>query len=149
MMATGITITPPTITPSPSLASGLYRLTVRQYDRMIDDGTIAEDNRVELIEGLLVNKMGRKRLHIVADNKGLRLLSSIVPRGWYVAKEDPIVVSDWNEPEPDLAIVRGQAEDYIEHDVTAADVALVVEIAESSLAADQTDMARVYAVSGI
>jgi Uma2 family endonuclease len=148
-MATAITVTPPSITPSPQLASGLYRLTVRQYDRMIDDGTIVEDNRVELIEGLLVNRMGRKRPHIVAGNKGLRLLSGIVPNGWYVAKEDPIVVSDWSKPEPDLAVVRGQAEDYIERDVMAADVALVVEIAESSLAADQTDMTRVYAASDI
>jgi Uma2 family endonuclease len=149
MMATAIMLTRPTTTPSPELTSGLYRITVRQYDRMIDDGSIAEDDRVVLIEGLLVNKMGRKRPHIVAGNKGLRMLSGIIPRGWYVAKEDPIVVSDWSKPEPDLAVVRGQAEDYIERDVRAADVALVVEIAESSLAVDRTDMTRVYAASEI
>ena len=56
--------------------------------------------------------------------------------GWHVAKEDPLVVSDFSEPEPDLAIVRGVAEDYAERDVTAADVALVGEIAESTLLAD-------------
>ena len=148
-MGTAIMSTRPTTTPSPELTSGLYRMTVHQYDRMIDDGSIAEDDRVELIEGLLLNKMGRKRPHIVAGNKGLRMLSGIVPNGWYVAKEDPIVVSDWSKPEPDLAVVRGQAEDYIERDVTATDVALVIEIAESSLAIDQTDMTRVYAASEI
>jgi Uma2 family endonuclease len=148
-MATAIMSTRPTTTPSPELTSGLYRMTVHQYDRMIDDGSIAEDDRVVLIEGLLVKKMGRKRPHIVAGNKGLRMLSGIIPRGWYVAKEDPIVVSDWSKPEPDLAVVRGQTEDYIERDARATDVALVVEIAESSLAIDQTDMTRVYAASKI
>jgi Uma2 family endonuclease len=149
MMATAIMVTPPATAPSPQLASGLYRITVRQYDRMIDDGWIGENDRVVLIEGLVVNKMGRKRPHVVAGNKGLRSLSVIIPHGWYVAKEDPIVVSDWSKPEPDLAVVRGKAEDYIERDVTATDVALVIEIAESSLAIDQTDMTRVYAASEI
>ena len=59
-------------------------------------------------------------------------------------KEDPVVVSNWSKPEPDLAIVRGRAEDYINRDVIAADLALVVEIAESSLSADQEDMAQIY-----
>ncbi len=48
-----------------------------------------------------------------------------------------------------MAIVRGDAEDYLDHDVTASDVALVIEIAESSLSIDQKDMARVYSESGI
>ncbi len=134
---------------SPWLASRLYRFTVNQYDKLIEHRTIAENERDELIEGVLVNKMGRNRPHIVAGNKGLRMLSGIIPNGWYIAKEDPVVVSDWSKPEPDLAIVRGQAEDYIDHDVTASDLALVVEIAESSLSTDQQDMAQIDASNAI
>ena len=59
------------------------------------------------------------------------------------------MVSDFSKPEPDLAVVRGQAEDYIERDVTSADIALVVEIADSSLRADQREMRPIYAASGI
>jgi len=143
------TSTPPAIAASPDLVSSLYLLTVRQFDQMIADGLIAEDDPVELIEGLLVTKTSRKRPHIVAGKKGLRVLSRIIPTGWHVAKEDPVVVSDWSKPEPDLAVVRGVGEDYLERDVTAADVALVIEIAESSLSVDQTDMVRVYSSSGI
>lgn len=139
----------PLPTLSPWLASRLYRFTVNQYDKLIEHRTIAENERVELIEGVLVNKMGRNRPHIVAGNKGLRMLSGIIPNGWYIAKEDPVVVSDWSKPEPDLAIVRGQAEDYIDHDVTASDLALVVEIAESSLSTDQQDMVLIYVLSAI
>ena len=140
---------PATLTVSPDLVSQRYRLSVRQYDQMTLAGVIAEDEQVELIEGLLVTKMSRNRPHIVAGKKGLRVLSQIISPGWHVAKEDPIVASDSSKPEPDLAIVRGDAEDYLDRDVTAEDVALVIEIAESSLSVDQTDMAHVYSSSGI
>ena len=134
---------------SPPIISRIYRLTVRQVDQMTATGVIAEDDPLELIEGLLVTKMSRNRPHIVAGKKGLMVLSRIIPPGWHVAKEDPVVASDWSKPEPDLAIVRGAADDYLDRDVMAADVALAVEIAESSLSIDQNEMARVYASSGI
>ena len=139
----------PTHAPSPQLASCLYRLTVQQFDRMILDGTIANADRVELVEGLLVTKMGRNRPHVQAGNKGLWTLARILGPGWHVRKEDPVVISEWSKPEPDLAVVRGEVADYDNRDVTAADVALVVEIADSSLSADRDDMARVYSGGGI
>ena len=143
------TSTVPALIPSPDLVSGLYRLTVRQFDQMVNDGVIADDERVELIEGLLVTKMGRNRPHVQAGKRGLKTLSGITPTGWHVAKEDPLVASDLSKPEPDLAVVRGEVEDYDKRDVLAADVALVVEIAESSLIVDRTDMVSVYSASGI
>jgi Uma2 family endonuclease len=143
----------PTAAPGPCLASALYRLTVRQYDRMIDEGTIPGEERVELIEGLLVAKPSRKRSGIVAGNKCLRVLWRVVPPGWHVAKGVPIVASDWSKPEVDLAVIRGEVEDYDDRDVLAADVALVVEIAATlrvpGVPADRTDMARMYALAGI
>jgi Uma2 family endonuclease len=144
-----ITAVTPHLAPSSDLVSGLYRLTVRQYHMMIEDGTLAEDDRVELIEGLLVEKLGRKRPQVQAGKKGLRELLRIVPPGWHVAKEDPIVTSEWSKPEPDLAVVRGDVDSFRDRDVTAADVALVIEIAETSLVADRTEMLRVYASAGI
>jgi Uma2 family endonuclease len=142
-------LTLPTHAPSPQLASCLYRLTVRQFDQMVLDRTIADVDRVELIEGLLVAKTGRNRPRVQAGNKGFWMLARLVGRGWHVRKEDPIVVSERSKPEPDLTVVRGEITDYDQRDVTAADVALVVEIVDSSLSADQDDMARVYAGAGI
>ena len=141
---------PASIEPSvPPYLSHLYRLTVKQYDRMVEVGILGNRDRVELIEGMLVAKMGRNRPHIVSGKKALRTLENAVVPGWHVAKEDPLVVSDFSKPEPDLAIVRGVAEDYVERDVTAADVALVGEIAESTLLADQREMKSRYAASSI
>jgi Uma2 family endonuclease len=139
----------PSLPPNSPPPSRLYRLSVWQYDRMVQEELLDKRDRVELIEGLLVVKMSKNPPHVVADKKGLRALERIIPQGWHVAKEDPIVVSDWSEPEPDLAVVRGRAEDYLQRQVTAADVALVVEIAQSSLSTDRSEMGRVYAASSI
>jgi Uma2 family endonuclease len=146
---TAPSIVPPNVPPSPFLASALYRLTVRQYDRMLEEGTIGGGERVELIEGLLVAKGGRNRPSIVAGNKGLRILWRIVPPGWHVAKGIPIVASAWSKPAPALAVIRGVVEDYDERAVTARDVALVAEIADGRLPAARADLARVYAAAGI
>jgi Uma2 family endonuclease len=127
----------------------MYRLTVQQFDQMVLDRTIADADRVELIEGLLVMKMDRNRPHVQAGNKAFWMLARLLGPGWHVRKEDPLVISEWSKPEPHLAVVRGEITDYDLRDVTAADVALVVEIADSSLSADQVDMARVYAGAGI
>jgi Uma2 family endonuclease len=139
----------PTLAPSACLAQSLYRLTVRQLERMMADATIAEDERVELIEGLLVARARRSRGEIVAANKGLRILWRVIPPGWRVAKGVPILASDWSRPEPDLAVIRGAFEDDVEHAVTADVTALVVEIAGTNLPSDRTDLARVYAAAAI
>ena len=126
-----------------------FTITVRQYDRMIENGTIGDAENIELIEGLLVTKMGRNRPHVQAGKKGLAALLRIAPPGWHVAKEDPFVASDWSKPEPDLALVRGRVDDYANRDVTAGDIGLIIEIADSSLAADREVMGRLYAAGGI
>jgi Uma2 family endonuclease len=141
--------TPSPAPPSPGLVARLYRLTVGQYDQIVACGILAENERVELIEGLLVAKMGRNRPHVQAGNKGLRAIDRALIGGWHARKEDPIVVSDGSKPEPDLSVVRGEIEDFHHRDVTAADVALVVEIAESSLSVDRIEMKRIYSASAI
>lgn len=139
----------PAFTPGPCMSQSLYRLTVRQFRRMIDEGTIAEDERIELIEGLLVSKPRRHRPYIVAGNKGLRILWRMIPPGWHVAKGMPILASEWSRLEPDLAVIRGVVDDYDEREATADDTALVAEIADANLPADRADMSRVYAAAGI
>jgi Uma2 family endonuclease len=116
---------------------------------MIQNGTIDNAEDVELIEGLLVIKMGRSRPHVQAGKKGLDALLRLAPPGWHVAKEDPFVASDWSKPEPDLALIRGEVADYADRDVAAGDIGLVVEIADSSLNADREVMGRLYARGGI
>lgn len=148
-MSTTIPSTPTPAAVSPLLTSRLSRLTVVQYDRLIEAGALADAEDLELIEGLLVTKMGRKRPHVQGVRRAFAALSRIAPQGWLVAKEDPIVASEWSKPEPDLYLVRGTIDDYDERDATTRDVALVVEVADSSLAVDRDVKARLYAAGGV
>ena len=131
------------------MATVTQPITVSQYDRMIETGVIGEHDQVELLEGRLVPKLSRKRPHIQAGKRSFQAFERILPAGWHVAKEDPIVASDLSKPEPDLSVVRGEVDDYDDRDVTAGDLALVVEIAQRSLTDDRVMMGRIYASSGI
>jgi Uma2 family endonuclease len=135
--------------PPSSFLSHVYRLTVKQYDRMVEVGILGKRDRVELIEGILVAKMGRNPPHVQSGNKAVRELQQLFRGDWHVRKEDPIVVSDLSKPEPDLTVVRGAIDDYDHREVTANDVLLVVEIGDSTLRADQQEMRPIYATRSI
>jgi Uma2 family endonuclease len=124
-------------------------ITVEEYDRMIDDGTIGEDDQVELIEGQVVAKMPKKPPHRVGTRKTFKALERVVPAGWHVTKEEAVVLGPRSKPEPDIAVIRGELEFDTSRDATAADCCLVVEVADRSLATDRGKKLQGYARSGI
>lgn len=127
------------------IATGLplARISVDQYHRMIETGILTEADRVELIEGYLVDKMTKNPPHCVA----LRLLNNVltrnVPETHYVATQDPITL-DNSEPEPDLTVVSGELKDHVARHPGPQEIALVVEVADSTLAKDR-QMTLTYA----
>jgi Uma2 family endonuclease len=121
----------------------IYRLTVDEYERI---GEFLDNSRVELLDGLLVKKMTKNPPHVVSCARAGDALSHF--KGWYPRSQDPIRLPPSNEPEPDVALVRGKRDDYRDHHPGAADVALVVEVADTTLEKDRRK-AFVYAASGI
>src|SRR5581483_11694181 len=75
-------------------------------------------------------------------------LDRSLPPGWHVAKEDPVVTAD-SEPEPDVAVLRGEIRDYTDRKPGPEDLGLVVEVADSSLRQDRTVKKRIYARAGV
>jgi Uma2 family endonuclease len=124
------------------------RFTVDEYHRMIRDGYFAADERFELVEGLIVEKMPRDPVHDAALEIALALLQRHMPEGWRVRPQCAITLSD-SEPEPDLAVVRGVPTEYVSHHPGPSDLALVVEISNTTLADDRQLKARIYARAGI
>ena len=116
----------------------LYRFTVAQFDRMVRDGTIGSQDRVELIDGLVVTRMSKNPPHILAGKLLFSALAGIVPVGWHVTKDDDVFVSEHDKPQPDLAVVRGSPRDYPDQYATPDKIALAVEISESTLAVDRS-----------
>jgi Uma2 family endonuclease len=127
---------------------GLWRFTVAKYHELIQSGVFDEDTPVELLEGWLVEKISKNPPHTLSTSLVKRLLERWQFSEAFVNTQDPITLSD-SEPEPDVSLIRGSERDYADHHPRVSDVALVVEVADSSLKRDQTWKKRIYANAGI
>lgn len=145
------TLTPPPELESPPSAEvlgGLYRMTVGQYERLVESGAL-DGQPVELMSGLLVRKMGKKPPHVIAREALRDELLPLIPRGWRLAIEAPVRIPDFDEPEPDLAIVRGTREQYQDRHPGPGEIELLIEVAETSLARDRGAKQAAYARGGV
>ena len=149
-MATVTTTHPVSSLPLPAPAS-VYRITVDQYDQMIESGVIGEDEPVELLGGVLVLRMPKQPRQVVPTEETRIRLEKIVPSGWYVRQEGPVRIPAFDEPEPDVAVARGSVRTYAKHHPGPKDVALVVEIAatRSSLTQARGEKLSAHARAGI
>lgn len=124
-----------------------YRFSVAQYDAMARLGILTKDDKIELIEGLLVRKLTKNPAHSTATWLLDRALGRVLPDGWFAVTESPVVLAT-SEPEPDVMVLRGRIEDYFDKKPVPADLALLVEIADTSYADDKA-RAALYGASGI
>jgi Uma2 family endonuclease len=81
--------------------------------------------------------------------KLLYLLVRMLPDGWHAVHEVPLRIGLSSMPEPDLMVVRGTLDDYLDRPVTARDVAIVMELSDSSVAQDSVTKLRAYAADGV
>lgn len=126
----------------------IWRLSVRQYQEMIRTGILAADDPVELLAGWLVYKLPKNPPHRIATRVAQQALEAVVPAGWYVDAQEPITLND-SEPEPDVMIVRGETRDYRDRHPGPEDLALIVEVADTTLERDRGVKRMVYARAGI
>ncbi len=128
--------------------AGFRRFSVAEYHRLIQLGILTEDDNLELLEGYLVHKMSRNPPHDATIQKVNKRLLRLLPSGWDLRVQCAVTLPE-SEPEPDLAVVRGDENDYLARHPGPADVGLVVEVADSTLLADRLDKGRIYARAGI
>ncbi len=125
------------------------RLTIEKYEAMVASGLITEADRLELIEGALVEKTGKRERHATGSaNTGLAI-NHVLPTGRHVRYDNPVrIPSRDSEPEPDISVARGIPDDYIEHHPNPEDLALVAEVSQWTLQADRA-LAETYLGGGI
>jgi Uma2 family endonuclease len=121
-----------------------HRFTVEQYHRMIETGLLTEDERVELLEGLIVDKMPHNPPHDGSILLAQTQLLSHLPGGWVLRIQSAITLAD-SEPEPDLVVAQGPSRRYVDHHPSPREIALLIEVADSTLADDRDTKGRVYA----
>ena len=126
-----------------------HRITVDEYMRMADAGVFGPEPKLELIEGVIVEKMTKHTPHVVAAALLQRWFHQNQPAGTSTLGEAPLtIIERHSEPEPDAVIVRGDPQDFVGRRITPGDTLLVVEVAESSLDADRGPKLALYAASG-
>jgi len=135
------------MTTSTVQAPALHLWTRADYDKMIDADIFQPSDRIELIEGELVDVAPQSPRHAAGVQFVGEALRAAVSLAYMVSTRRPIALGDTSEPEPGIAVVRGEPRDYADtHPETAG---LIVEVADRSLEMDRGRKKRLYAGFGI
>jgi Uma2 family endonuclease len=126
-----------------------HRITIEQYYRMDDAGLFARDERVELIDGEIIDMAPIGAGHAYWVGQLAAALVEALGSRAIVRQQFPVRLGSHSEPQPDVAVVAPRADYYRSAHPTAADTLLLVEISHSTLRFDREVKAPLYARHGI
>jgi Uma2 family endonuclease len=123
--------------------------TVAQYNRMGEAGILTEDDRVELVEGEIIEMSPIGRRHAACVGRLTNLLGRLLTDRAIVWVQNPIVLDDYSEPQPDVALLRRRDDFYEQSLPTPGDVLLIVEVSDTTLEYDRQLKVPLYARAGV
>jgi Uma2 family endonuclease len=123
--------------------------TVQEYYKIIELGIIDPDERTELIAGQITLMVAKGTPHVLALQMLANIFQDQLNNTALIRTQDPILLDNFSEPEPDLVITKGNMFDYALHHPSPEDIYLVVEIADSTLKKDCEVKEKVYAKANI
>lgn len=125
------------------------RFTITEYHRLAELDFFTEDDRVELIKGEIIKMVAKGRPHSVCNTRLYKELFKLLEEKATIRGQEPIIITNNSEPEPDLTIVKNTPDDYFLNHPIPSDIFLVIEVADSSLKYDQEVKLSLYAEAGI
>ena len=126
-----------------------WHFDVDQYYRLAEVGVLKPDDRVELIEGEIVKMSPIGSPHAACVTRTNRLFQSTFAQRAVIWVQNPVRLSDFSEPVPDVALLKPRDDFYAEHLPTADDVLLIVEVSDSTILTDRNVKVPLYARNGI
>lgn len=141
-MSTQVILDSPVAPPLP-----LRRFSVQEYHQLAEVGILTPEDRVELLEGWIIEKMNQRPIHGFVVRLLSELFSRGLPSGWLCQCQLPIT-TERSEPEPDLAIVRGKHSDFRSRHPNGLQCRLVIEVADTSLDRDRSK-SSIYRNAGV
>lgn len=126
----------------------LRKFTPEEYSRLIEEGIVGDEERLELLRGVVVNMMSKLPPHEVSVRLVSKSLDRLLPPGYDLRSQSAVTLRD-SVPEPDCAVVIGDTRRYLDHHPRPDEIALVVEISESSLRVDRSVKSALYGQNGI
>ena len=122
--------------------------TVEEYHRMIDAGILTTDDKVELLDGKIIQMSPQRPPHAGTTQRTDRYLQNLLQGVAHIRTQLPITLST-SEPEPDIAVVRIDANEYGDRHPGADDIFLLIEISYTTLEFDRSEKALIYARANI
>lgn len=133
----------------PELKHLKHRITVDAYHRMGEAGILAPEARVELIEGEIIDMAPIGSRHAAVVDRLNRIIVATVGEKAIVRVQGPVRLGELSEPEPDIALLKPRADYYRDALPGAADVLLLIEVAESTQRYDRRIKVPLYARHGV
>ena len=127
------------------LAAPPRRFTVEEYHRLAEVGVLQEDDRVELLDGVIISMMPIGPFHGGSVKRLTHVFEKANRGRWITAAQDPVHIGEHNEPQPDLLLLHPRADFYTAKHPGPADVFLLVEVSDSTLLIDREDKLPIYA----
>src|SRR5688572_4509222 len=125
------------------------RFTVDEYHRMAEAGVFHEDDRVELLDGQIVHMTPIGIRHAACVNRLNALIVGLAGNQATVSIQNPLILGEHEEPQPDVAVLRYRADGYQTGHPRVPDTLLVVEVADTSVESDRQIKIPLYARAGI
>lgn len=132
-----------------ALSQPRRRFTVAEYERMGRAGILGEDDRVELIDGEVLQMAPIGSPHALCVNRVTRAFAGVVGDAVLLSIQNPIRLDGYSEPQPDVALLRAHPDLYAHGHPTPEDVLLLVEVADTSAAWERRVKVPLYARAGI
>jgi Uma2 family endonuclease len=123
--------------------------TRKEYNRAAELGLFGPEERLELLDGEIIRKMTPGGPHAAVVTNATELLSRSFGTGYHVRAQQPLILNNRSEPEPDLVVVPGIPFDYLPSHPKAADARLVVEVSDTTLRFDRNRKQAAYARAGV
>ncbi len=122
------------------------RITVDEYYKMAEVGILKPDERVELLDGEIIQMSPIGIRHRNCVNNLTRILNSFLPDEFIVSPQNPVRIDEDDEPVPDITVVKVNA---LYKEFVPEDVVLLIEVADTTYAYDRTVKLQKYAAAGI
>lgn len=126
-----------------------HQISAKDYDLMIEHGILTENDKVELLDGEIINKMpkGKKRAYfndLISD-----FLREKFGKEAVIRNQNSILLDEFSEPEPDIALCKSPRKKYLENHPAPEDILLIVEISDTTLQFDRIAKGEAYSRAGI
>lgn len=125
------------------------RFTVDEYEQMGRAGILGEDDRVELINGEIIEMTPIGHRHAVCVKRLTREFYRIFDDVAVISVQDPVHLGEYSEPQPDLALVNPPADSYLLRHPGPEDILLIVEVADTTAESDRRVKVPLYARTGV